>query len=121
MADNSRWKDIFRHLKQVGYAVYSPGQKKGECTSPYLVIRDAGASKAMGISSTIQLYEILIYLPENQYSRIEEYVRETEKAMDGMWPMLRPTHFKTTPFYDEQIKGWMTSIQYQNYQKNKRP
>ena len=29
----SRWQDIYLHLKKVGFDVYSPGIKTGECKS----------------------------------------------------------------------------------------
>ncbi len=108
-------------LKDAGYEVYSPGTKEGECTSPYIVVRDAGKSKAMGISSSIALFDILIYLPRNSYSKLEPFVRDVEDCMDGLFPTIRPVHYKSTPFLDDDVKAWMVSIQYKNYQKNKRP
>lgn len=119
--ENSRWKDIFRHLKIFGFSVYPPGNKTGECVEPYIVIKDAGTTKVSGISSSLALFDVMVYVPYNRYSELEEYVRKVEIAMDELWPMIRPAHFKTTSFYDESIKGYMVSIQYQNYQKNTRP
>lgn len=119
--ENSRWKDIFRHLKNLGYDVYPPGNKEGECTKPYIVVKDAGTTKVAGISSSLALFDVMVYMPYNRYSELEEYSRKVEKDMDGLWPMIRPAHFKTTSFYDESVKGYMVSIQYKNYQKNTRP
>lgn len=119
--ENSRWSDIFKHLESSGYEVYPPGVKEGECISPYVVVKDAGTSKDTNVSSSIALYDIMVYMPKNQYSKLESFVRKLEEDMDGLWPMIRPTHFKTTAFYDDSVKGWMVSIQYKNYQKNKRP
>lgn len=118
---DSRWGDIFLHLKKAGIAVYAPGTKEGECKKSYVVVKGAGTSKVEGISSSAALFDILAYVPKNSYSKIESYVREVENAMDGLWPMIRPTHFQTEPFFDENVKGWMVSIQYVNYRKNKRP
>lgn len=109
------------HLKNKGFDVYSPGNKEGECTSPYVVVKHAGKSKSPSVSSSFMLYDILIYLPRNQYSQLETFVAEVEDAMDELFPMIRPAHYQTTPYYDESVKGWMTSVQYQNVRKNKRP
>ena len=121
MKQNSRWYDIFMHLKECGYDVYSPGNKEGECKKPYIVVKDAGSSKTPSMSSSIALFDILLYMPRNQYSRLEPFVKGVEEVMDGLWPMIRPAHFRTTAFYDDSVKAWMVSIQYKNYQKNKRP
>lgn len=109
------------HLRQCGYNVYSPGSKEGECKEPYIVVKDAGTSKAPSMSSSIAFFDILLYMPRNQYSRLEPFVSEVEEAMDGLWPMIRPAHFSTTAYYDDSVKAWMVSVQYKNYQKNKRP
>ena len=121
MGQNSRWSDIFLHLKRSGYEVYSPGTKESECVSPYIVVKGAGISKAPNVSSSQALFDLLVYVPKNNYSALETFVRGVEEIMDGLWPMIRPTHFQTAPFYDESVKAWMVSIQYANYQKNKRP
>lgn len=119
--EKSRWSDIFLHLKDKGFDVYSPGSKEGECKSPYVVVKHAGKSKNPTVSSSMMLYDILVYLPKNKYSQLETFVGKVEDAMDGLWPMIRPVHYQTTPYYDEEIKAWMVSIQYQNIRKNKRP
>lgn len=119
--ENTRWSDIFNCLKNAGFLVYSPGTKEGECTKPYIVVKDAGASKAPSVSSTVNLYDLLLYIPKNQYSKMEPFIKEAETVMDELWPMIRPTHTRTTAFYDDSVKGFMVSLQYQNYVKNKRP
>lgn len=120
MKEGSRWSDIFKHLESSGFEVYPPATKRGQCESPYLVVKEAGASSAISVSSTIVLYDIMLYVPQNSYSALEPLISDVENAMDGLWPMIRPTHFRTTPFLDEGVKGWMQSVQYENYRKNKR-
>lgn len=51
--ENSRWSDIFKHLENAGYEVYPPSVKEGECTSPYVVVKDAGTSKDTNVSSSL--------------------------------------------------------------------
>jgi hypothetical protein len=113
----SRWKDIYSHLKKAGFEVYSPGQHQGECTSSYVVIKDAGATKLGGFSSTQATYDILCYVPGQHFSQLEPFVESVEAAMRGLYPMMRPAHFRTPSFYDDTVKGHMISTQYINYQK----
>lgn len=119
--ENTRWSDIFIYLKEKGYEVYSPGNKEGECTSPYIVVKHAGKSKFPNVSSSMVLYDLLVYIPKNKYSYLETFVNEIEDVMDGLFPMIRPVHYQTTPYYDDNVKGWMVSIQYENVRKNRRP
>ena len=120
MMEDSRWSDIFTCLQQAGYDVYPPATKEGECTQPYLVVKDAGVTEHASISSNIALFDIMVYMPRNQYSKLENYVKGVQQAMDALFPMIRPTHFVTASFFDDTVKGWMQSIQYQNYQKKVR-
>lgn len=109
------------HLKKRGLHVYAPGTKEGECLKPYVVVKDAGASKSMYAPATAVYYDLLMYVPKNMYSSLETYVKRVEMDMDDLWPMIRPTHTRTTAYFDEDVKGWMVSMQYVNYAKNKRP
>lgn len=113
----SRWQDIYLHLKKEGFDVYSPGQHQGECTSPYVVVKDAGTTKFGDFSSNKALYDIMCYVPGEHFSQLEPFVQKLEIAMKKMQPMIRPVHYKTPSFYDDTVKGHMISVQYINYQK----
>lgn len=113
----SRWADIYRHLKNSGLDVYSPGQHSGECLKPYVVVKDAGGSQFGRYSSAKQLYELLCYVPQNNFSQLEPFVEEVERHMKELEPMIKPTHYKTASFLDDSVKGHMVSIQYVNYKK----
>lgn len=117
MVQTTRYKDIFVHLKSNGILAYSPSQKGGECTEPYTVVKDMGASKMAGYSTTVNLYELLCYVPKNSFTKLDEYVSKVEKVMEKLKPMIMPTYYKTPSYYDDAIKGHMVSVQYQNYKK----
>ena len=113
----SRMQDIYLHLKKKGFDVYFPAQKLGECTKPYVVVKDATTSKVAGISSTITYYDVLCYVPGNQFSTLDPFVDSVDKAMAELQPMIRPTYVRTQSFYDQAIEAHMISIQYKNYRK----
>lgn len=113
----SRWQDIYTHLKREGFDVYSPGQHQGECTSPYVVVKDMGVARFGGFSSTKALYDIMCYVPQDNFSQLEPFVCTLEAAMAKLAPMIRPAHYKTPSFYDDTVRGHMISVQYINYRK----
>lgn len=119
MAD-TRWKDIYNKLKEHGLDVYSPGQHTGECTSPYVVVKNAGRTGSTEISSSQDLYDLMCYVPKDHYSTLEPLVDQVEAIMDELFPMLRPVHFRTASYYDDSVKGHMISTQYVNWKKNTR-
>ena len=54
----SRWQDLYLHLKNKGYDVYAPAQKVGECTEPYLVVKNDGSYKHVNFSTDMDMYAI---------------------------------------------------------------
>lgn len=115
--EQSRWQDIFMHLTKEGFEVYSPGTKVGECTSPYLVVKNDGSSKHPTISSDVDLYAVLCYVPKNGYSTLESLVQRVKKSMKGLEPMIKPYGSQTPSYYDDSLKAHMISIEYKNYKK----
>lgn len=113
----SQWKTIFRHLTDAGYDVYSPGQHEGECISPYVVVRDAGMNRLGNFSSTQNLYDILCYVPKDQFSTLEPFVEGVKETMKGLYPGIVPMDFQTASFLDDTVKGHMISVQYRNNRK----
>lgn len=115
--NESRWQDIFLHLKGEGFDVYSPGMKTGECTSPYLVVKNDGSSKHIAFSTDVDLYAVLCYVPKEKYSSLEPLVQRVKKSMRGLEPMIKPYGSQTPSFYDDSLKAHMISIEYKNYKK----
>lgn len=113
----SRWQDIFLHLKEAGFDVYSPGIKVGECTEEYIVVKNDGSSKHPTVSSDNDLYAVMCYVPKENYSRLEPMVQEVKKAMKGLEPMILPYGSQTPSYYDDSYKAHMISIEYKNYKK----
>lgn len=114
---DSRWQDIFLHLKKEGFDVYSPGIKVGECTEEYIVVKNDGSSKHPTVSSDNDLYAVMCYVPKESYSRLEPMVQEVKKVMKGLEPMILPYGSQTPSYYDDSYKAHMISIEYKNYKK----
>lgn len=114
---NSVLKQIYDCLKKDGFDVYFPSQHKGECNSPYIVIRMAGVYNPLTVSSERPLYDILIYVPENRYSILETIIYDTKQSLKKLYPMIEYNGTETATYYDESVKANMVSFQYQGIRK----
>lgn len=113
----SRWQDIFTHLKKAGFDVFSPGTKVGECISEYLVVKNDGSTKHASFSTDVDLYAIMCYVPKDKYSSLEPLVQRVKNSMKGLEPMIKPYGTQTPSYYDDSFKAHMINIEYKNYKK----
>lgn len=109
-------QSIYLFLKQQGFNVYFPSQKQGECTEPYIVVKDASSSKFLNYSSTVHYYDIMCYVPYNQFSTLEPFVESVANVMKGMLNV-KTTNERTSSKFDDNVKAYMISETYRNYQK----
>lgn len=109
--------DIYKHLSNNGIEVYSPAQKKGECTSPYVVLKDAGTIKIAGLSSTQTIYDVMCYVPKDRFTLLEKYIHQVKQIMSKLQPMIMPLFIETASFYDDSVEAHMISVQYRNNRK----
>lgn len=102
---------IYKHLKNNGFDVYSIGQHKGICTNPYIVVKENGESEIVGTSLTNDIVELLIYYPVGTYSKLNEYkqsVLYTMKLLKGIRRVIDPM----PTIIDDDKKAYMTSFTY---------
>lgn len=113
----SRWQDIYAHLKKEGFEVYAPEQKVGECTSPYLVVKNDGSYRHQNFSTHRDMYSIECYVPRLEYSKLEVLVMDVKKAMKKLYPMIQDYGQQMAAFYDSTVKAHYITIEYENYKK----
>lgn len=104
------WQTIFRHLQEQDFDVYPLGQHKGICTSPYIVLRNNGTILGRGAEQA--LYELLLYMPVDQISGFEDFIREVKLAMNRLYPALKLVIPEDIHYLDEEVRGCMTSLTY---------
>lgn len=109
------WEDAFDCLQENGIDVYPPGIHEGECKEPYVVIKRAGSSKHSSFSTDIDYYDLLIYVPKKQYSKVDKVVAEVKSVMTNLEPMILPAGTEQPTTYDDDVKAHMTSVMYKNY------
>lgn len=115
---DSVWADVFNHLKGMGFDVYPPQVKIGECDSPYVVVKLGSTSQLEDFSSDRVIYELLVYVPRQSYSYLEPYVESVKDAMRELRPLVRYSHGITASFYDDTLKAHMVTLDYYNYRKS---
>lgn len=117
MQEESRLKDIYTHLKSRNFDVYFVGQHKGDCLNPYVVVKQGVSSRFQEISTNIDYYELLVYVPKDKPSKVETMLAEVEQAMKDLYPMIKCQNERTEMFFDDTVNGWMRSTLYSNYRR----
>lgn len=116
---DNRWQDLYMFLKSKGFDVYSPGQHVGECKSPYVVVRYDGTTQITNASSHWDLYAVMCYVPQNQYSKLETLTTDVRIAMEELRPMFLKFYEQTSmSAYDEAARAHYTSTEYRNAKKD---
>lgn len=115
----SRWQDLFLHLKKEGFEVYPPANKTGECKSEYVVVKNDGSNSSNAFSFDNDLYSIMCFVPREKYSSLEPFVQRIKKSMTKLNPLFLPYGLQTPSYYDDTVKAHMVSISYKNYKTNK--
>lgn len=113
----SRWQDIYIHLKNKGYKMYPPGVKVGECLESFIVVKNDGSYKHINFSTDRDMYSILCYVPKGEYSKLEPLVQKIKKDMKELEPMILPYGQQMPSYYDDDCKAHYISIEYENYKK----
>lgn len=104
------YKSIYRHLTSGGYDVYSMGQHRGECKTPYLVLKNRGSDLVYSVAD--RLYEILMYYPADRYSEFEDYIAGVKHHMAGLFPHVKMASDESEHYLDDDKKAYMSFILY---------
>ena len=114
------WDIVQKALIDAKIDTYAPGQKKGDCKAPYVVLKDDGAARVSGYSSEYHYYTTLCYVPKDDYFNLLPFVARVKAAMaeEPIFPMLMPTGTETPSFFDDTFNAHMISVQYRNNVRN---
>mgnify|MGYP003369504319 CR=1 FL=1 len=113
----SQWEQVYLFLKEKGFSIFSPGQKIGKCTEPYIVLKYDGAVQHMTYSTDDDIYTILCYVPKLKYSLLDGLIQSVRKAMKEFHPQLIITGNVSGSVYEEEIEAHVSSIEYRNHKK----
>ena len=69
---------IYLFLKSNEINVFFPGQHKGYCEKPYVVVKQRNTDQVFSFSSNVTYFSLLCYVPDNSYSKAQEFADEIE-------------------------------------------
>lgn len=116
---DSRYEDLFSHLKSKGYDCYMPGQHVGETLTKYLVIKFNGPIPLNGVTSHQDLYAVMCYVPESQYFELDSFLQEVRSAVLELRPMFMPnTSAQSFSAFDEAARGYYITMEFTNTKKD---
>ena len=114
------WELAMDAFNETDIEIYPPATKNGECKSKYIVVKTAGSTQLSNYSTEQHFYNILLYVPQNEYDELEEFKNEVVKAInEKLFPLLMPTGQEQPDFFDDSYKAHVISIQYRNNVRNK--
>ncbi len=105
-------QQIYTHLKNKGLSPYFPGLHKGECISPFVIIREGAQIPSINTNRTGQrVMDFIIFVPVNSYIVVKPYVEDVRTALKEL-KYLRKTGTETPIITDDEKKAYTTSIEY---------
>ncbi|CEH34715.1 hypothetical protein [Romboutsia lituseburensis] len=108
--------ELYKHLKEKGFDVYSIGQHEGICSSPYLVIKENTEMDIVGTSFNNELIDIIIYYPKGSYSKLNPYLKSVKGSMAEINKLKRA--YDPTPIViDDEKEAYTTSFSYKKIKK----
>lgn len=115
------WERVYLHLASQGFQVYSPNQKEGKCTNPYIVVKNTGTSGFLSSNQIgSQSLDILIYVPFTNYSNLETYTQQIQDSLSSLKEYIRPTGNITSVILDVEVMGYTQTLEYQTFQRLRR-
>lgn len=107
-------KEIFDFLNNLGYEVYFPNQKTGECTSFYIVLKEQLTTS--GLTSYRLGYtniDIILYAPRTQMLMLLDKKKEIKEHLKG-YKTLFYAGMEAPVIEDDVVKGITCSVTYRS-------
>lgn len=117
----SVWELVADELIKNGIKTYPPATKIKQCTEPYVVLKLGGAYRVKTYSTQREYYQILLYVPKNQYSKMADFEERVRRVLDNppLFPMIMPSGQTENDFFDDNIDAHLRIIIYYNYKRNR--
>lgn len=117
----SVWQIVADILAKYGsLPVFPPATHKGHCDKPYIVLKEDGASVVAGYSSMYRYFRIMIYVPRNEYSKLDEYEAEVRQVLqENVFPLLLPYGSHESDYYDDNYDAHLRQMLYRNVYRDK--
>ena len=117
----SVWQIVVDILSKYGsLPVYPPATHKGVCEEPYIVVKEDGATNVIGYSAMYRFFRIMIYVPKNEYSKLDGYEEEVRGILqEKIFPLLLPYGSHESDYYDDNYDAHLRQMVYRNVYREK--
>lgn len=105
-------------LTDKGYDVYSLGKHKGECTKPFILVKETIPGVTSHRSLNSQVVDIYIFYPLGRYTQVMPFISRLEEDMKDI-KVLEPIHDSNPIIIDEEKVAYTTRLSYQIIRRRK--
>lgn len=113
----SRWGDIYSLLQGKGVNVKSPTTNIGVIKQPTVIVMNSGILQHGQVSTDDYGYELVICVPESQYSTLEPYVVQIREYMKELYPMIVDDRNVSSSMFDDTIRAHYMTASYTNHRR----
>ncbi len=114
------YEKISRFLQEKGFEVYSVGEHKGFCKTPYLVIKDKGQKPYSKTNVNFQDYEIIVFYPFGTFFQVQPFINQVVETLSQL-PFLKYSQNQTPTVIDPEVRAYTTSLTYTVYKQCQNP
>lgn len=112
------FKLVARVLMAKGVDIYSIGQHKGLCTTPYVVIKENTDNSTISKNINRGIVDLHIYYPIGSYSKVMPYIESVLNIMDNI-AELKPVYDGVPIITDDEKQAYTTRLSYQILKKRR--
>jgi hypothetical protein len=106
---------VYEYLQDNNIDVYLVGQYKGECKSPYIVLKDDGITSSNRRVGKGYI-DILFFIPENKFTKIKDFRKQVVDLLKE-FKSIRYAGNETGIVTDNDKKALTFSIMYEKYMR----
>ncbi len=110
------FKKVYEALQENGFSVYSIGQHKGNCTEPYLVVRENGVRAFSSLPVNFELIDVVVFYPVGRYTEVWDFINSVRECLKGV-SELKSKGELTALLIDHDVKAYTCSVRYQVYRR----
>ena len=122
--DIDKTKSVYQNVMDIliakGFECYPPATKKGECKRPYIVVKVNGSSQRNEYSSRVVYIRFLLYVPQNDFSKLDEFEKAVKETIDEyIYPLIKYTGQNEVDFFDDNINGHLRTMLYRYNERDR--
>ncbi|MEG2246308.1 MAG: hypothetical protein RSC84_02565 [Peptostreptococcaceae bacterium] len=107
------FEKIYRKLKEKNIEVYSIGQHRGKCESPFVVIKEYEPIEVVGSNYYNNKVNLICYYPLGSYSKVKYFKNDIAEAIEELKEFSREL-LGNPIMVDDSKESYTFTLQYNN-------